>query len=235
LALRLTCYIKEDDWDGSQEFTIPHEIREIIGTEAQKLYPSFVEAEGEELENKADAFAAALLMEWVSFKADMISSGLDPLFLHEKYHKSYIAIISRMATILCGKGGFPFWGSVLQEQTNREKDCFIAGCFHRSPKYLPKVRYAIPNFIFPKRGQLVPISGNLATCFEQHNPILIRRLTGLDFWNKYCLSVIIRPVIWANRVAKIIIIAIPEAYLPRLRPQLQIVSPTYIEESFQFI
>ncbi|MEE9443224.1 MAG: hypothetical protein V3V99_11230 [candidate division Zixibacteria bacterium] len=236
LGQHIEILFKEDDWDGSQEHSIGHELREIIGKVASELDPNFVDAEGNELEDIADSFSAALFMDKESFYDDMISTGFDPITLRNHYHKSYIGIMGRMATILRFKTPREFiWVSVLESDSTAPAGYFRAKCFHRSPRYIPKVRYQIPNFLFPKRGQLVPILGNMKKAFESKRSVYIRKLNGLDFWNQYSLSVIIRPVIWAGKVAKLLVIALPESDAYKLRPQLISAKPLITDESFQVL
>lgn len=226
---------KIDDYEGSQEFTVAHELREIIGNMAHENNPDFEESQGDDLEMEADAFAAALLMESKAFKEDTISSGLDPILLQEKYHKSYIAIISRMASVLSHEDHSPFWGTVLEYNVNIIPGFFITGCFHRTKPYLPSVRYTTPNMVFPKRGQLVPIKGSLRKAVENGESIFIKRLSELDFWDRYCLSVLIRPVKWKEKVVKLVIIAIPDEHIYKIRTQLYRVSPIIVENVHQFL
>ncbi|MEW6601392.1 MAG: hypothetical protein AB1499_10525 [Nitrospirota bacterium] len=227
---------KEDDWEGSQEFTLGHEIREIIGVEIRGIDPEFSDAEGEELENEADAFAAALHMEKESFTADMINCGYDPIYLHEIYHKAYIGIVSRMASVSnlqTPKGNL--WCSVFEIETGLPDGYLMAKCFHRSPKYNPRARYRVPNSFFPKRGMKIKMQEHLLTAYSQKAPVYIKRLTGLDFWEKYCLSVIIRPIIWNYRVAKLIVICVPERQSYLFDSQLKKISPIISKESFQLL
>jgi hypothetical protein len=227
---------KYDDWSGSQEHTIGHELREIIGKVAKDMFPDFKDAEGEELENEADAFSAALLMEKNRFYSDMIVTGLDPIALKNLYNKSYIAVISRMATVFGLSPSREFiWGSICEYEDGVRQGFFRAKCFHRSPRYIPRVRYRTPNFLFPKRGQLVPLQGNLLIAKENKKAVFIRRLIGLDFWNAYSLSVIIRPVIWNGETAKLIVVAIPEEDSYKFRPQLRSTMPITVAASFQII
>jgi len=225
---------KVDDWDGSKEFTIAHEIREIMGVVMKDIYPEFVDVEGEELESEAEAFAAAFLMDKDEFYADMVACGFDPIWLHEKYHKSYIAIVSRMATILQPMKGC-FWASVYEFDENAPQGFVVARCFHRSPKYIPRVRYRVPNFLFPKRGQLVPLKSNLEIASVQRRPVYVQQLKGLDFWEKYCLSVIIRPVLWGGKVAKLIVVAVPYRDSDKFQKQVLSIRPLVVQESFQVI
>jgi len=227
---------RKDDWDGSQEFTLGHEIREIIGAVIKEIDPSFSDATGEELENEADAFSAALHMEKDSFTAEMIACGYDPIYLQRKFHKAYIGIVSRMASVSnlqTPKGHL--WCSVFETESGLPDGYLVAKCFHRSPRYNPRVRYRVPNSFFPKRGMKVKMQKHLLTAYTRKTPVYIQRLTGLDFWNKYCLSVVIRPVIWGNEVAKLIVICVPEEKSYLLRPQLQKISPIISKESFQLL
>lgn len=236
LSDKIDVIYKRDDWDGTQEFTIAHEFREIIGVIFEGIDPLFKDVEEEELENEADAFAAALLMEKEQFLVEVLNSGFDPIFLHEKFHKSYIAVISRMAGVLRQQSPpLHFWGEVLEYEEMAPAGFFVAKCFHRSPSYVPKVRYMVPNFFFPKRGQLVPLHGSLQIAFATRRPVSVIKLSGLDFWNIYCLSVIIRPVIWSSNVEKLIIIALPFDKRNMLRKQISLCDPIPIEEKFQRI
>ncbi len=232
---KVEVFYKADDWEGSQEFTVLHEIREIIGAIVKQTFPHFQDAKGEYLETEADAFAAAALMEKARFLEDMEKCGFDPIFLHERYFKSYVAIIARMASVQRGIKGMHFWGSVIERRDNGPLHFFEAACFHRSPRYLPVVRYQVPNSLFPKRGQKVLLAGSLLLAVKNQRSVLIERLTGLDFWDKYCLSLMIRPVIWGRRVAKLILCAVPTQDMWRLRNQIERVSPIIVEQSCQKI
>jgi len=227
---------KESDWIGSQEFTVAHEIREILGQEMKMINPIFEDYSGDALEYQAEAFAAALLMDRVKFFNDMEITGLDPIELHKMYNLSYIAVASRMASVLNGENNkWHLWSSVLESNIDLPKGFLKAGSFHRSPKYIPKVRFRIPNTLFPKRGQLVPIRDIISIVCENKKPVYIDKLTGLDFWNKYCLSVIIRPVIWNEKIAKLIIIAVPDNQSYRFHKQIMSSNPIMIDESYQVI
>jgi Zn-dependent peptidase ImmA (M78 family) len=231
---RIIIKVNEDDWEGSQEFTIAHELREIVGDLA-RISLGFNESSLDELELEADAFAAALLMDSRAFREDAIKSGFDPIYLHEKYHKSYIGVVSRIASVLSHENHSPFWGTVLERQGNTPPGFFVSGCFHRTQPYLPLVRYTTPNLVFPKRGQLVPIRGCLKKAVDGCESVFINQLTELDFWDRYCLSVLIRPVIWQGRVVKLIIVAVPHEQTHKIQPQLYRVSPTIVEKAHQFI
>ncbi len=236
LSDRIQIYIRQNDWDGSQEFTLGHELREILGVTFKDLDPDFIEADGEDLENEADAFSAALFMEPERFNSDMLHCGYDPIYLQKKYHKSYIGIVARMAAVSnLQKPKGHLWCSVFENENGLPSGYMTAKCFHRSPKYIPRERYRIPNFLFPKRGMNINLRESLLSAYESKLPVHIRRLSGLDFWDKYCLSVIIRPVIWGNEVAKLIVICMPEERSYLLEPQLRRISPVIIKESFQLI
>lgn len=225
---------KYDDWDGSQEHTIGHELREIIGKITVELFPGFQDVKGEELENEADAFAAALLMDKDRFYADMDESGYDPISLHKKYHKSYIGIVSRMATVLNMRDPKEaLWASVLEFKPDLPPGYFRSACFHRSPQYIPKTRYLAPNIFFPKRGQLRYLDGSLGTAFRSQQPVYIQRIEGLDFWNMFCLSAIIRPVVWSGSVEKLIVIAVPENDASKIRRQIIACAPIVVERTNQ--
>ena len=198
--------------------------------------PTFIDATGVELENEADAFSAALHMDKDDFMDDMIASGYDPIYLQQKYHKAYIGIVSRMASVSdlqTPKGHI--WCSVFETEPELPEGYLVAKCFHRSPSYNPRARYRVPNSFFPKRGMKVKMQKHLLTAYTRKTSVYIQRLTGLDFWNRYCLSVIIRPVIWRSEVAKLIVICIPEEKSDLLRPQLQRISPIISKESFQLL
>lgn len=236
LAGKMLVLYKIDDWDGSQEFTIIHELRELIGYACQEVMPSFEDCSNEELENQADAFAAALLMESDDFYKNMLSSGFDPILLHKIYNKAYIAVVARMASVLRGKNPpLALWTSVLETCNKTDQGLLRAACFHRSPRYKPAARYKVPNFLFPKRGQLVQIDDVMKTAINSQGAVYIRRLRGLDFWNQYCLSVMIRPVIWMEQVAKLIFLALPEDESHLFRKQIQATNPIIIDNSFQML
>jgi hypothetical protein len=140
-----------------------------------------------------------------------------------------------MASVLSQEDHSPFWGSVFERKDNIIPGFFVSGCFHRTHPYLPSVRYAIPNIIFPKRGQLVPIRGSLRKAVEEKEAVFINQLADLDFWDKYCLSVLIRPVKWKDKVVKLIIIALPQEHIHKIRTQLHRVSPIIVEKVHQFL
>lgn len=231
-----TVVIKKDDWEGTKLFSIAHEFREIIGKSMKEIFPHFVDSKGEALESEAEAFAAALIMDRLKFRSDMEDTGFDPIALHEIYNTAYIAVTSRMATVLSGiKPSRYFWSSVLETSGGTNDPLFTAASFHRSPQYRPKARYDPPNIFFPKRGQKVQLKNNLKKCFDTQKPIFISRWRGHDFWDEYCLSAMIRPVIWGKQVSKLIVIAVPFENSSLFDRQIGKVRPIIVEEAHQFI
>jgi hypothetical protein len=63
--------------------------------------------------------------------------------------------------------------------------------------------------------------------------IFVKRLSGLDFWNKYCMAEMITPIIWGGSVAKLIIVALTEKDSHMFRPQILSAKPMQVDESFQ--
>lgn len=174
---------EDDEWEGAQEFTIAHEIREIIGEIAERIDKTFIECKGEALERQADNFAAALLLQYKKFFQVMLDCGLDPICLRQEFNKAYVTVVARMATVirLNSKSKIQLWAGVYERDFN-ESDCiFKSACFHRSTPYKPYVRYRVPNFLFPRRGQIVELNGNLLKAYGMGRSVFVEKVTGLDF------------------------------------------------------
>ncbi len=228
--------VRLDDTDDAQLFTLAHELREVLGECFKDVHKRLVDAEGEDLETQADAFAATLLFGDDAFGRNIFEYGLDPIRLGKMYNKSYRTIIQRIIRDLAQlPRRFTFWGVVYELKSGDPDGYLRSGGAFRNPKFDRKSRGAMPNCLFAKRGQLVPIENHLKRSLTQERSVYIESLEGLDYWGKYNLSVVIRPHLGPRGIDRLIVIAIPKRKASALRKQILRCRPITIEKWDQTI
>lgn len=228
--------VKPDDTEDAQLFTLAHELREVLGECFRDIHPKLVDYSGEDLERQADAFASTLILGEDAFSLSMFEQGLDPLRLGDMYNKSYRAMMQRIVRKLATlPNHFTFWGAVYELKKGVPEGYLRCGGAFRNPKFERKSRGKMPNCLFAKRGQLVPIKTHLKRALTQECSVYIESLTGLDHWEKFPLSVVIRPHRNAQGIDRLIVIAIPKQNAAALRQQILRCRPITIEKWNQTI
>ncbi len=227
-------FVRSQDQPCTKAFTVAHELRELIGEICTSLHPRFQDLQGQDLEAASDVFASTLLLGDEAFSIKLTDAGFDPVWLADVYRLAPNTVVRRIVKTLSGRPDSPrFWASMLRWDRSVPKGYLISRGSYRTPKFGTKSRDKTPNFLFPKRGQLVPITGFIWQALEYRRPVYIHRVTGLDFSNECCLSVIIRPMIRDNAPATVLIIGLPTECSEWLREQITRVRPLIQEKSFQ--
>jgi hypothetical protein len=226
--------LRDTDPDHVKAFTLAHELREIIGEICSEFHPRFQDEVGMDMEAAADIFASTLIFGEEAFSIQLTKSGFDPVWLSETYHMAPNSIIRRMVQTLRGWPDSPFfWISTLSYQAGIPNGYLISRGSYRTPSFNRSARDKSPNNLFPKRGQLVPIKGFLRQAFKYGQTVYIHRVTGLDHWNHWCLSIIIRPIVRPHSSPTLLIIGIPTEHSDWIHEQIGRVRPLLQEESFQ--
>ncbi|MBK7093482.1 MAG: hypothetical protein IPH59_17500 [bacterium] len=219
-----------------QLFTLAHELREILGACFKDIHPKLVDAREEDLEAQADAFAATIIYGDDAFGLNVFEHGLDPIRLGKMYNRSYRTALTRIIRNLAKlPRRFTFWGAIYEIRKDVPEGFLRSGGAFRNPKFDHKSRGMMPNALFAKRGQLVPIKNHLKRCLTQNRSLYIETLTGLDYWEKYPLSVVIRPHLSAKGIDRLIVIAILKEDNSALRQQILRCRPMTIEKWDQTI
>lgn len=229
-------FVRLDDTEDAQLFTLAHELREILGECFSDIHPKLVDASDEDLEAQADAFAATLIYGEDAFGLNIFEYGLDPIRLGDMYNRSYRTALSRIIRNLAKlPRRFTFWGAIYEVKKGVPEGYLRSGGAFRNPKFDRKSRGMMPNSLFAKRGQLVPIKNHLKRCLTQRRSLYIETLMGLDYWGKYPLSVVIRPHLSAKGIDRLIVIAILKKDNSALRQQILRCRPMTIERWNQTI
>lgn len=228
--------VRLDDTEDAQLFTLAHELREVLGACFKDIHRRLADVKDEDLETQADAFAATLIYGDDAFALNMFEYGLDLIRLGQMYNRSYRTVIQRIIRNLAElPRRFMFWGVVLELRNGDRNGYLRSGGAFRSPKFDRKSRGAMPNSLFAKRGQLVPIKNHLERSLIQKRSVYIETLKGLDYWGKYNLSVVIRPHMGPRGIDRLIVIAIPKRNASALRKQILRCRPITIENWNQTI
>ena len=195
----------ESQWEGGKVHTVLHETYEILYEEVwHRRY-------GSPLERKvcpeADRFAAAVMMPPETFEAYALATGLDVLALQRVFRCAYYSVTRRlgevmrrqplMAILYERKGDKPeswpgraalaeFRATAVVRTPGFEEEysCLLCGCRGRMP--LPYRR--------PSPGSLAEqvILTARAECAEER------------------LAVVAKPVVWQGKLAKVVVVAVPQ-------------------------
>ena len=207
-------YYRQDLWDGAAEHTMLHEAYEII-------HETLCDMESgsppqRKVCREADRFAAAALMQPLAFSQVAERSGLDVLALQRTYRCSYASVTLRLAEVMEDR---PLM-TVLYERDERgdpaewaEPPALSATVVRRTRGFGSPAAFPIcgERGGVPQRGR--PLSpGSLAE--------RAARSGHTQYAHEDGFAAIARPVLWKGRLAKVVVVAVPDADQAVLGPQL---------------
>ena len=202
-------YYRDDLWLGSKEYTVLHEMYEIMHETLCELHsgtraPSKVCRE-------ADRFAAEVLMQPEGFRALAEAWRLDVAALQREYRYAYAAVALRLAEVVRRP---PLLVVLYERPDRRDPARWPAGddlaalrakVVRRTKGLGPPGsglvtgrRGGIPN-----RDRRIP-AGSLAE--------LAARSGGAEYAEDDGLAVVATPVYWKGRLAKVIVVAVPQLH-----------------------
>ena len=206
-------HYREDQWEGSSEYTVLHEGYEIVyetvwhrchnGEKAPNVCP------------EADRFAAAVLMPPDIFAAYARASGLDVVALHRVFRCAYSTAAIRLAEVL---GRQPLLAILYERKEPGDPADWPA------PTRLADLRVRV---IKRTAGFGAPRSRLLGGSPRKGKPLSagsVAELTARSGRPEYAegdgLAVVATPVLWKGRLAKVIVVAVPREHRRVLEPQL---------------
>ena len=206
-------HYRSDLWDGSSTFTVVHETYEIIHETLCDM--DFNSPPERRVCREADRFAAAVLMQPRAFEPLALEWGLDVLALQRAFRCSYAAVTIRLAEVLRR----PPLIAVLYEREDEgdpegwpEPPELRATVVRRTRGFGTTASFPISGFRggFPRRGRLIP-GGSLA---EQ-----VVRYGTSQYAHDGGYTVIARLVVWKGKLAKVVVIAVPDPTEPSWTPR----------------
>ena len=203
-------YYRQNLWDGSRTHTVLHETYEITyETLCDMLSDSPPERS---VCHEADRFAAAVLMQPESFSRMAVTSGLDVLALQRHYRCSYASVTIRLAEVMRDQ---PLM-AVLYEREERGDPAGWAGTPVLWTTVARRTRgfgtpVSPPICGLPRRGRHLP-SGSLAEQAVRYGETRFAHESGY--------AGIARPVFWKGKLAKVVVVAVPDQDRQILMAQL---------------
>ena len=208
-------HYREDLWTGSQDYSVIHETYEIV-------YETLYDMESgtppdRRICRQAERFAAAMLMQPRAFRPLALEWGLDVLRLHRAFQCSYAAVAIRLAEVV---RDIPLMTLLYETPDRRDPKLWMKPADLRV-KVLRRTRDfgVTTSFLFAGTRGGIPLSdrpipkGSLA---EQ----AARR--GIPAFGKdEGIAAIAQPVVWKGKLAKVVVVAVPERYLGVLVPQME--------------
>ena len=197
-------HYRKDLWAGAQDCTVLHEAYEIVHEALFDLYgrPYSVR----KICSEGDRFAAAVLMQPGVFMAMARASGLDVLALQKMYRCSYASVAMRLAEVV----RHPPLMVVLYENTERGDPAGWTGPPSLRATVVRKTRgMGTPNSL-TVRGA----TGDMPRWGRSPSPPSLAHLAirrgRTQFVNQGGHAVVARPIFWKGRLAKLVVIAVPE-------------------------
>ena len=207
-------HYRSDLWDGSSTFTVVHETYEIIHETLCDMDSN--SPPERRVCREADRFAAAVLMQPRAFEPLALEWGLDVLALQRAFQCSYAAVTIRLAEVLRR----PPLMAVLYEREDKSDPAGWTDPLDLRAKVVCRTRgFGTPATFpicgerggFPRKGRLIP-DGSLA---EQ-----VVRYGTSRYAHDGGYTVIARPVVWKGKLAKVVVIAVPDPSGAVLDPQV---------------
>ena len=206
-------HYRQDLWEGTQDYSVLHETYEIIHETLCDMHSN--SPPDRAVCRQAERFAAAVLMQPRAFEPLALEWGLDVLKLQRAFRCSYAAVTIRLAEVLRQ----PPLMAVLYERKNRGDPADWAAQPDLRAKVVQRTR-GFGNPVFPicgykggilRRGKPIP-DGSLAEQVARYGTDQYSRLDGY--------AAVARPVIWRGKLAKVVVVAVPDTDAAVLDPQV---------------
>ena len=207
-------YYRQGLWDGSSTHTVLHETFEIINETLWDIHSG--DTPDRKVCREADRFAAAVLMQPEAFASMAEASGFDVLALQRQYRCSYASVTIRLAEVIREQ---PLM-AVLYEREEKGDPAGWTGTPALRATVARRTRgFGTPTTFpvcgyrggAPRRGRTLP-DGSLAEQAARYGTARYAHDGGY--------AVIARPVVWKGKLAKVVVIAVPDSDSSLLDPQV---------------
>ena len=207
-------YYRQGLWDGSSTYTVLHETYEIINETLWDIHSG--DTPDRKVCREPDRFAAEVLMQPESFSLFAEASGFDVLALQRQYRCSYASVTIRLAEVIREQ---PLM-AVLYEREEKGDPAGWTGTPALRATVARRTRdFGTPTAFpvcgerggVPRRGRTLP-DGSLAERAVRYGETQYAHDGGY--------TAIARPVTWKGRLAKVVVIAVPDRDRAVLDPQL---------------
>ena len=197
-------YYRHGLWDGSSTYTVLHETYEIINETLWDMHSD--DTPDREVCREADRFAAAVLMQPESFSLFAEASGFDVLALQRQYRCSYASVTIRLAEVIREQ---PLM-AILYEREEKGDPAGWTGTPTLRATVARRTRdFGTPTTFpvcgerggVPRRGKPLP-DGSLAERAVRYGETQYAHDGGY--------TAIARPVTWKGRLAKVVVIVVPD-------------------------
>ncbi len=215
-----------DQWAGAWEHTVLHETYEIIDEMLQDRAAD--PAPVRNLCREADQFAAAVLMQPAAFTGLAVATGLDVLALRQRYRRSYASVTLRLAEVLRQQ---PLLAVLYERResgvpaawTERPAPgAFRATVVARTPGFGARNAGLLSGTRggMPRRGRPPAADALVAQVVRSGRASYAEEEPAGNDLGTGDVAVVVRPVVWHRRLAKIALVAVPYRDRSALQPQL---------------
>ena len=205
-------HYREDLWAGTQDYSVIHETYEII-------YETLCDMESgsppdRRVCRQAERFAAAVLMQPRAFEPVAVEWGLDVLKLQQAFQCSYAAVSIRLAEVLRHP---PLMVVLYAREDERDREEPTGDL---RVKVARRTRgFGTPSDFpicgerggIPRSGRSIP-PGSLAEQAARYGTARYAQDGGY--------AALARPVIRSGRLARVVVVAVPDGYASVLGPQM---------------
>ncbi len=207
-------HYREDLWAGTQDYSVLHETYEIINETLCEMESGSPPERA--VCRQAERFAAAVLMQPRAFEPLAVESGLDVLALQRAFRCAYSSVAIRLAEVLSAP---PLMAVVYEREEKGDPAAWTETPDLRA-KVVRRTRgFGTPTDFpicgerggLPRRGRPIP-PGSLAEQAVRYGETRYAHDGGY--------TAIARPVIWKGKLAKVVVVAVPDPYRSVLGPQL---------------
>ena len=208
-------HYREDMWAGTQDYSVVHETYEIIHETLCDMHSGT--APERAVCRQAERFAAAVLMQPRAFEPLALEWGLDVLKLQQAFRCSYAAVTIRLAEVLRTP---PLMAVLYAREDKSDPAGWIDDPFDLRAKVVRRTRgFGTPSDFpicgqrggVPRRGRPIP-AGSLAEQAARYGTARYAHDDGC--------AAIARPVFWKGKLAKVVVVAVPESHSAILGPQM---------------
>lgn len=201
--------LNRDHWMGIYTACIFHEIYEILDRRYAKHFTDYVRLSGQALEDRANKFAACMLMSGATV-ADLpklleVAPYLE-LHLGERGLRSILHRVEAAA----GPAGLVLFIKYSHFQSNwGRRSLLVERVWHAKQKdFMPRKAMKIFKNLLPKRGDPCEQNWMPRKCRSFQGPVLLVENTGFDMFHRYDISLFCVPAFQDSVVSNIFLVGV---------------------------
>lgn len=201
--------LNKDHWMGIYTACIFHELYEILDRRFANHFTDYVRLSGQALEDKANKFAACMLMSGATV-ADLPNLLAVAPYLELHLGERGLRSILRRVEAAAGPAGLVLFIKYSKSRSDRGRlSLRVERIWHAKQKdFMPRKAMKILKNLLPKKGDSCEQNWMPRKCRSFQGPVLLVENTGFDLFHKYDISLFCVPAFQDSVVSNIFLVGV---------------------------